>query len=130
MKTFPIPRRLACSPVHHQLFRLLRHFRIEVVHQHPQRRFLLPSLARNRRPSRRPKRPLRQPRLLRRSRRAPRQCRTHEFPSLPLILAHATPFCTWSQNPIVGLGLLEFYLDTSSLHFFLPFSISPFPFPF
>ncbi len=84
MKTFPIPRRLARSAVHHQIFRLLRHFGIEVVQQHPQRRLLLPSFAGNLRPPRRPKWPLGQARVP----RGPR-CRSwygnaHEFPSPPL----------------------------------------------
>ena len=41
----PVARRLADAAVHDQLLRPLGHFRIEVVHQHPQRRFLLPALA-------------------------------------------------------------------------------------
>src|SRR5713226_8822466 len=89
MKTFPIPRRFSRSAVHHQIFRLLRHLRIQIVHQHPQRRFLLPPLAGNLRPPRRAKWPLRQSRF----RHRPRHCPAHEFPSPPLILAHATLFC-------------------------------------
>jgi len=57
MKAFPIPRRPTRSPVNNQLLRLLRHFRIEIVHQHPQRRLLLPPLAGNLRPPSRSKRP-------------------------------------------------------------------------
>src|SRR6266576_1837454 len=94
MKTFPIPRRLPCPPVHHQLFRPLRHFRVQVVQEHPQRRLLLPPLARNLRAPRRPKRPLRQACFFHCSWHS----HAHEFPSPPLILAHATPFCTSSHS--------------------------------
>src|SRR6266699_291417 len=96
MKTFPIPRRLPCPPVHHQLFRPLRHFRVQVVQEHPQRRLLLPPLARNLCPPRRPKRPLRQACFFHCSWHS----HAHEFPSPPLILAHATPFCTSSHSSV------------------------------
>ena len=44
----PIPRGLPAPAVHDQLFGLLRHLRVEVVLQHPQRGFLHPSPARER----------------------------------------------------------------------------------
>src|SRR6266849_4998293 len=58
VKTFPVSRRLPRPAVHHQIFRLLRHLGIEVVQEHPQRRFLLPSFARILHPPRRAKWPL------------------------------------------------------------------------
>src|SRR6266699_2438618 len=94
MKTLPIPRRLPRPSVNDKIFGLLRHFGIKVVEQHPQRRFLLPSFAGNLRPTRRPKRPLRQSYPRHRPLHGSWQLRTHEFPSPPLILAHAAPFCT------------------------------------
>src|SRR5216683_6378529 len=97
MKTFPIPRRFSSPAVHHQLFRLFRHLRIEVVQQHPQRRLLLPPLARNLRSPRRAKWSLRQSPL---PHAPPRHRPAHEFPSPPLILAHATPFCIRSRPPV------------------------------
>jgi hypothetical protein len=41
----PVARRLPASAVDDQIFGLLRDFRVEVVHQHAQRSFLLPALA-------------------------------------------------------------------------------------
>ncbi len=41
----PVPRGLARAAVHHQLLGPLGHVGVEVVHQHPQRGFLPPSLA-------------------------------------------------------------------------------------
>src|SRR3989475_5495282 len=90
METFPISRRLPPPSIHHQLSRLPRPPRIEFVKEHPQRRFLLPPLAENRRPSRPPKRPFPQP--------SPRRClrhrHAHDFHAPPLILTHALRFCT------------------------------------
>ena len=42
----PVARGLADPAIHDELLRPLRHLGIEVVHQHPQRRFLLPAAAR------------------------------------------------------------------------------------
>ena len=42
----PVPRRLAGAAVDHEVLRPFRDVGIEVVHQHPQRRFLVPALAR------------------------------------------------------------------------------------
>ncbi len=53
IETFPVARRPADAAVHHQLVRILRDRRIEIVVDHPQRRFLLPALATQRRPARR-----------------------------------------------------------------------------
>src|SRR5262249_27261533 len=39
----PVARRLADAAVDDELLGALGHFRIEIVHEHPQRRFLLPS---------------------------------------------------------------------------------------
>ncbi|MOA28912.1 hypothetical protein D3C78_1498900 [compost metagenome] len=39
----PVTRGAANTAVHHQLMRVFRHFRIEVVHQHAQRRFGQPA---------------------------------------------------------------------------------------
>ena len=49
----PATRRLPRPAVHHQLVRTLGHIRVEVVHQHAERRFLLPALARDRAAARR-----------------------------------------------------------------------------
>jgi hypothetical protein len=40
----PVARRFACPAIDHQVVRPLGHFRIQVVHQHAQRGFLLPAL--------------------------------------------------------------------------------------
>ena len=42
----PVAGRLAAAAVDHQLFRLLRHLRVQIVLQHPERRFLHPAPAR------------------------------------------------------------------------------------
>ena len=89
VKTFPIPRCFPRPAINHQLFRLLRHFGIQIVQQHAQRRFLLPSFAGNLRPARRAIRPLRQSRF----RRLRYRC-FHEFLSPPPILAHSHIICT------------------------------------
>src|SRR5438270_3678234 len=44
----PVARRLAASTVHDEFFRLFRHLRIEIVHQHSLSGFLNPSLCRSR----------------------------------------------------------------------------------
>src|SRR5712691_7810141 len=97
MKTFPISRRFSRPAIHHQIFRLLRHLRVEVVQQHPQRRLLLPPFARNLRPPRCTKRALGQDRV-----RGPWHRswygHAHQISSPPLILAHASPFCTCSDT--------------------------------
>src|SRR5579863_9728047 len=49
----PIPRCAPGAAVDDQLIRLFSHLRIEVVHQHPERGFLMPALARDFAPSRR-----------------------------------------------------------------------------
>src|SRR5439155_12563703 len=90
METLPISSRLPRPAVHHQIFRLFRHLRIDVVQEHPQRRPLLPSLARNRRPPRRAKRPPSQSRV----RGCPRHRHSHQFQSPPLRLTQPTPFYT------------------------------------
>src|SRR6266852_5833960 len=94
MEALPIPSRTPRSSINDQLFRLLGHFGIQIVHQHPQSRFLLPALAGNLRPSRRAKWSLCQSDLglLARCRHA------HEFPSPSLILTHAPPFCIRSHS--------------------------------
>src|SRR5258706_11680223 len=108
MKAFPIPRRPPRSTVNNQLLRLLRHFRIEVIHQHPQRRLLLPPLAGNLRPPRRAIRPFGQSRLRHCPRHGPGQLRTHEFPSPPLILTPSGGSSrTADLNHISGLDFLE-----------------------
>src|SRR5215207_7769201 len=45
VERLPAARRLPRPAVDHEVVRSLRHFGIEVVHEHPQRRFLLPPLA-------------------------------------------------------------------------------------
>ena len=45
MKAFPVARRLAAAAVDDQIVGLFGHFRVEVVHQHSERRLLLPALA-------------------------------------------------------------------------------------
>src|SRR2546427_3038564 len=47
----PVARRLPAAAVDHELFRLLRHLRVEIVLQHPERRFLHPAPARERAPA-------------------------------------------------------------------------------
>src|SRR6266550_8798448 len=47
IEAVPVAGSLSRSAVDDEILRTLRHIRIEVVHQHPQRRFLLPSLARD-----------------------------------------------------------------------------------
>src|SRR6266850_7081221 len=94
MKTFPIPRRFSRPAIHHQIFRLLRHLGIEVIQQHPQRRLLLPPLARNLRPPRRPERSCRHSHFRRRSWYG----HTHEISSPPPILAHASALCTCTHS--------------------------------
>ena len=47
MEGGPIPRGAPGSAVDDQILRFLRHVRIEVVHQHPQRGLLLPAFARD-----------------------------------------------------------------------------------
>src|SRR5690606_22454001 len=49
----PITRSAADAAVNHQLFRMLGDIRIEIVHQHPQRRLSEPALAAQRRTMRR-----------------------------------------------------------------------------
>ena len=39
LEAFPVPRGLADAAVNHEFFRLLGDVRVEVVHDHPQRRF-------------------------------------------------------------------------------------------
>src|ERR1700687_1140555 len=50
---FPVARGLSRPAVHNQILRPLGHIRIEVVHQQPERGFLVPSLARDAGASRR-----------------------------------------------------------------------------
>ncbi len=45
VEAFPVSRRLARPAVNHKLRGIFGDVRIEIVHQHPQRRFLLPTLA-------------------------------------------------------------------------------------
>jgi hypothetical protein len=45
VKAFPVARGFSRSAIDHQIFRLLGNFRVEVVHQHAQSRFLLPPFA-------------------------------------------------------------------------------------
>ena len=45
VERLPVARRLPRAAVHHEIIRALGHLGIEVVHQHAQRGFLLPSLA-------------------------------------------------------------------------------------
>src|SRR5439155_6517894 len=47
VEAFPVPGSLAGAAVDDELLGPLGHFGIEIVHQHPQRRFLLPSAAGN-----------------------------------------------------------------------------------
>src|ERR1700690_555392 len=56
METLPIPRGLAAAAIDDQILRLLGNLWIEVVHQHSQRGFLLPTFARKGGPTRRPNR--------------------------------------------------------------------------
>ena len=53
VKTLPVARRFAAPAVNDQIFRLFGDLGIEVVHQHPQRRFLLPAFAGKRSAARR-----------------------------------------------------------------------------
>ena len=53
VKAFPVARRLAAPAVDDQVFRLLGDLGVEVVHQHAQRRFLLPAFAGDGRAARR-----------------------------------------------------------------------------
>src|SRR5260370_32048769 len=90
----PSPPPPPAPAINNQLLRLLRHLWIQIVHQHPQRRFLLPALARNLRPPRRAKRSLRQSHL----RLFARHRHVHEFHPPPPILTHATPICIRPRN--------------------------------
>ena len=63
VERFPTPRRPAGSTVNDQLVRILRHVRIEIVHQHPERGLLMPAFAA----------------LLRATRRANHSFRAHIF---------------------------------------------------
>jgi hypothetical protein len=45
VKRFPAPRRAPGAAVNDQPVRILRHLGIEIIHQHPQRGFLLPAFA-------------------------------------------------------------------------------------
>ena len=45
MKTFPIPRRFSGAAVDDQIVRFFSDLRIEIIHEHAQRGFLLPTLA-------------------------------------------------------------------------------------
>src|ERR1700731_4640790 len=45
MKTLPIPRRFSCAAVYHQIVRFFSDLRIEIIHEHAQRGFLMPALA-------------------------------------------------------------------------------------
>ena len=47
IKTGPVARGFAGSAVDDELVGLLRHLRIEVIHEHPQRGFLRPAPTRN-----------------------------------------------------------------------------------
>lgn len=44
IEAFPVPGCLANAAVHDQILRALRHFLVQIVEQHPKRRFLYPSL--------------------------------------------------------------------------------------
>ena len=56
VKAFPVARRFPRAAINHQILRLLRHIRIKIVHQHAQRRFLLPAFAGKLRAASRPER--------------------------------------------------------------------------
>ena len=47
VETIPVARRLPRAAVHDEIGRTFGDVGVEIVHQHPQRRFLLPSLARD-----------------------------------------------------------------------------------
>ena len=47
IEALPVPRRPANAAVHHQLARFLGHFGIQIIHQHPERRFREPALRGN-----------------------------------------------------------------------------------
>src|SRR5260370_11853188 len=63
METLPVSRRFPCSSVNHQILGLFGNLWVEIVHQHAQRRFLLPAFAGNLRAARRAKGPFGQTRL-------------------------------------------------------------------
>src|SRR5215472_9976056 len=46
IESFPASRGATSSAVDHQLIGIFRDFGIEIVHQHPHRRFLMPAFAR------------------------------------------------------------------------------------
>src|SRR5438552_9574297 len=46
IERFPAPRGATCSTVNNQLIGILCDFRIEIIHQHPHGRFLMPPFAR------------------------------------------------------------------------------------
>jgi hypothetical protein len=48
----PAARRAARAAIHHEVVRPLGNLRIEIVHQHPERRFLRPPLAADRQATR------------------------------------------------------------------------------
>jgi hypothetical protein len=54
IEAFPIARSAADAAIHHELVRFLRHVRIEIVHEHPQRRLGQPALGGNLWAARRP----------------------------------------------------------------------------
>ena len=45
VERFPVSRSFSCSAIDNQILRSFSHVRVEVVHQHPERRFLLPRFA-------------------------------------------------------------------------------------
>ena len=67
MEAIPVARGAPRPAVNNQFLGLFGHFGVEVVHQHAQRRFLLPALAGNLLPPRRTHRPLGQSRVRHRS---------------------------------------------------------------
>ena len=54
IEAFPVARGAADAAIHHELVGLLGHLRIEIVHEHPQRRLGQPALGRQIRAARRP----------------------------------------------------------------------------
>ena len=44
VKALPVPRGPAGAAIDNQLVRIFGHFRVEIIHQHPQGRFLMPAL--------------------------------------------------------------------------------------
>ena len=53
VERLPASHRAAGTPVHHEILRAFRHFRVEIVHEHAERCFLDPATARNRGTARR-----------------------------------------------------------------------------